>query len=249
MPILYAGNTDIGQKRKTNQDSILISSETGLFMVADGMGGHNGGDIASQTAVATLKELKYDEVEYPDPADFLSHAIKECNAKIFQKAKETPELKGMGTTVVCAFFAKDRLYIANVGDSRAYLFSENQIFQLTRDHSLVQERVRHGIYNRIAARKDPMKNILVRSVGFEESLEIDIFEYKVSPSDTFLLCSDGLYNKMPDDILISSFQEYNAKHQDTQECLNIMVEDFIKKSNELGGEDNISVIMLHATAQ
>lgn len=248
MPILYAGNTNIGQKRKTNQDSILVSAESNLFMVADGMGGHNGGDIASQTAVATLKELKYDPEVHPNPADFLSFAIKECNSQIFEKAKDNPELKGMGTTIVCAFFANDRLYIANVGDSRAYLFSKDQIFQLTRDHSLVQERVRHGIYSRVAARKDPMKNILVRSVGFEENLEVDIFEYKVSDGNVFLLCSDGLYNKMNDGMLIGGFKQHREKTPDTQACLDAMVEDFIEQSNELGGEDNISVIMLHATA-
>lgn len=247
MPIIYAGSTDIGQKRKTNQDSILIAAEHNLFVVADGMGGHNGGDIASQTAVATLTDYPYDPSVHKTPQKYLYECVKLCNKRIYEKSLENPNLKGMGTTVVCVFFHGEKLYIANVGDSRAYLLSKDHIFQLTKDHSLVQERVNHGIYTRIAARKDPMKNILIRSVGFEEKIEIDVFEYKLAQNDVVLICSDGLYNKMNDEALINAFKEHvGPNHENMQEKLDKMVVDFTNQANDAGGEDNISIIMLYA---
>ena len=230
MTILFAGSTDIGQKRKSNQDSIMMNPNSKLFVVADGMGGHSGGDIASQLTTTILQDFVYDEQKYKDPKQYVYEAIWECNRQINEKAKQIPELKGMGTTIVCAFFHKDRLYIGNVGDSRLYLFFKNQVFQLSRDHSLVNEKVRHGIYDRLTARKDPMKNILVRSVGFESKIDIDIFEYKVKQHDTFLLCSDGLYNKVDDQDLIHLFEDATLNKKITQHSLQNMVDDLIAVS-------------------
>lgn len=247
MFIISAGATDIGQKRKTNQDAFLVLEDKKLYVVADGMGGHSGGDIASQKAVETFKDFHFQIENSLSPSEFLAHYIKKCNKAIFQKALENPTLKGMGTTITSAFIHENKLYLGNVGDSRTYLFHQKNLFQLTKDHSLVQERVNHGVYTRLAARKDPMKNILIRSVGFEESVEVDTFEYKISKGDFFLLCSDGLYNKLNDEALLKVFQKYFSQMpEDIKGSLTTMVDELIKLANEAGGEDNISVIMLYA---
>lgn len=245
MPIIYAGLTDIGKKRKSNQDSILLLPEHNLFLVADGMGGHNGGDIASQKVVEIFSQLSYDPKDHSSPSEFLSKSIEKCNREIFEEAQRESTLKGMGTTITCVFIWDNRIYIGNVGDSRTYLISQEKIFQMTKDHSLVQEKVNHGIYSRNLARRDPMKNILIRSVGFEKNVSIDIFEYRLSENDLFLLCSDGLYNKLSDEALIEYLKEkVDFESESLEDELNKAALDLVAEANKEGGEDNISIILL-----
>ncbi|MCB9060895.1 MAG: Stp1/IreP family PP2C-type Ser/Thr phosphatase [Halobacteriovoraceae bacterium] len=246
MGLLSSGKTDIGRKRKTNQDSIFMNREKHLYVVADGMGGHNGGDIASAMAVKTIPEYvftKYGE----DPIITLINALKHANACIFRKSLDTPLLKGMGTTTVGLYFKGDTLYIANVGDSRCYLINRNNIYQMSQDHSLVQEKLNLGLYGRIEAAADPQKNVLVRTIGFEKNVDVDIFTYKVSRNDILFICSDGLHGKVSDHDMLYLVRKYLPQNQQhTQEMVDTAVDVLIGQANQNGGQDNISVILLSA---
>lgn len=243
MPLISFGLSDIGQKRSTNQDSIYVGKEERLYIVADGMGGHNGGDIASQTAVkvmpssfAKFKGEKFDQR--------LKKSLLAANVAIYQKSLEDAKLKGMGTTLVALSYHENKAYLANVGDSRAYLVHKGMLYQLTRDHSLVQEKINLGIYSRSDGNKDKMKNVLIRSVGFEPKVEIDIFNYKVHRNDIFLLCSDGLHGKVSDEDILNTINENIPDPATaTEQNLQTTVMTLIKMANEHGGEDNISVVM------
>lgn len=248
MGILCAGATDIGRKRKTNQDSICLDHNHHFFAVADGMGGHNGGDIASQLSVKVMGEyLAKNSAQ--DPHLLMKNMIQEINRSILKKAEEQPELHGMGTTVSAIQFAGPQLMIGNVGDSRVYMVNNHHIFQLTRDHSFVQEKLNMGIYTREEAVKDPQKNVLVRSVGFESDLLVDVFNYRVCKNDIFLICSDGLHGKVSDGDILHIVQKNIS---DPSRCqlsdVENAVKELIQQANDNGGQDNISVILAVAQA-
>lgn len=246
MGLIASGNTDIGRKRKTNQDSFHLGLETKLFMVADGMGGHNGGDIASQMAVKVLPDYIEHNLSM-EPVPLLSGSIKESNRSIKQFGETHPELVGMGTTIVSFYFRGQNIYIGNVGDSRAYLVSQKKIYQLSRDHSLVQEKLNYGIYDREQAALDPQKNVLVRTVGFEDNVEPDVFIYKVNKNDIFLCCSDGLHGKVSDeDILYLVNKHIPDPATATQKSADNAVQALIDQANDNGGQDNITTIVVIA---
>ena len=246
MGLIAAGNTDIGRKRKTNQDSYFISMEKKLFVVADGMGGHNGGDIASQMAVKVLPQFV---IENPDmePVPLVAGSIKESNRAIKSYGETHAELVGMGTTIVSFYFRGQNIYVGNVGDSRAYLVNNKKIFQLSRDHSLVQEKLNYGIYDREQAALDPQKNVLVRTVGFEDDVEVDVFNYKVVRNDIFFICSDGLHGKVSDeDMLYIINKMIPDPALATHQILEKVVKALIDQANENGGQDNITAILVIA---
>lgn len=246
MGLISAGMCDIGQKRKTNQDSIYMNPEKNLFIVADGMGGHNGGDIASALAVKTVPEYVIQNQDQP-PAALIANAVKHANKSIKDRGKADAQLVGMGTTVVSFYFKETTLFIANVGDSRAYLINRNRLFQLSKDHSLVQEKLNIGIYNREQAQKDPQKNVLVRTVGFEENVDVDVFNYKVCRNDIFLICSDGLHGKVSDPDILYIVNKYIPNPGlATAEAVNAAVKMLVHQANANGGNDNISVILVVA---
>jgi serine/threonine protein phosphatase PrpC len=246
MGIISAGATDIGKKRKTNQDSFFISKEHKLFIVADGMGGHNGGDIASQIAVKVYPEYLIKN-QNQEPVDLIKHSIKHANVSIKQYGETHTDLVGMGTTIVSFYFKGQNLYVGNVGDSRAYLISNHKIFQLTRDHSLVQEKLNYGVYDREQAALDPQKNVLVRTVGFDDDVEVDVFTYKVIKNDIFLCCSDGLHGKVSDEDMVYIVNEMIPNPAiATQELCDQVVKTLIGLANENGGQDNITVILVVA---
>ena len=246
MGLIAAGATDIGRKRKTNQDSFFVSMEKKLFIVADGMGGHNGGDIASQMAVKILPDYLTQNIDM-DPSLLLNASIKECNRSIKNFGETHPELVGMGTTIVAFYFRGQNIYIGNVGDSRAYLINNKKIFQISRDHSLVQEKLNYGVYTREQAALDPQKNVLVRTVGFEDDVDADIFTYKVVKNDIFLCCSDGLHGKVSDeDIVYIINQHIPDPASATQEVANTVIHKLISLANENGGQDNITAILVIA---
>ncbi|MBC7538340.1 MAG: Stp1/IreP family PP2C-type Ser/Thr phosphatase [Bacteriovorax sp.] len=246
MGLIASGNTDIGRKRKTNQDSWYMGLETKLFVVADGMGGHNGGDIASQMAVKVLPEYLEKNLSM-EPVLLLTGSIKESNRTIKNFGETHAELVGMGTTIVSFFFKGQNIYIGNVGDSRAYLINQKRIFQLSRDHSLVQEKLNYGVYNREQAALDPQKNVLVRTVGFEDDVEVDVFVYKVNKNDIFLCCSDGLHGKVSDeDMLYIINKQIPDPASATQEDADKVIQTLIDQANENGGQDNITAILVIA---
>lgn len=246
MGLIASGNTDIGRKRKTNQDSYHVGSERKLFVVADGMGGHNGGDIASQMAVKVLPEYVENNLNM-EPVLLLTGSIKESNRSIKHFGETHPELVGMGTTIVSFFFKGQNIYVGNVGDSRAYLINQKKIYQLSRDHSLVQEKLNYGVYNREQAALDPQKNVLVRTVGFEDDVEVDVFVYKVNKNDIFICCSDGLHGKVSDEDMLYLVNKYIPDPASaTQKSADTVIQALIDQANENGGQDNITAILVIA---
>ncbi len=235
--------TDVGKKRKLNEDFIYTSEMPvgnlpNLFLVADGMGGHNAGDYASRYTVETMiKEIEADAEQ--DPKKILTHAIEQANAFIYGQSEKTPDMAGMGTTVVAAVCLGDELLVANIGDSRLYLINET-IKQVTVDHSLVEEMVRIGGIDRNTARNHPDKNIITRAVGVKEKVEADFFRVALLRDDTILLCSDGLSNMVEDEsirLIVSGQRDLVEKAQ-----------ELVKAANENGGNDNISVILIEPFA-
>lgn len=246
MGIIASGLTDIGMKRKSNQDSIFLDKKKHLYVVCDGMGGHSGGDIASQMAVEVFPQTFYQNSEKDLPTR-LKQSVKITNDKLVERSMQDEKLKGMGTTIVSLYFNQSEIYITNVGDSRAYLVNNQQLFQLTRDHSLVQEKINLGIYNREQAKKDLQKNVLVRTVGYDSNIETDVFIYKVSKNDLFLICSDGLHSKATDHDIITVINKFIPDvSKATQKQLDDAVKELIDLANSNGGNDNISVILVAA---
>ena len=232
--------TNIGRKRKLNQDFIYTSEQPvgklpNVFIVAAGMGGHKAGDYASKVTVETIVEeiLKSEEAE---AAVILEHAIRSANALIRKRAEESPDLEGMGTTVVVATCNGDILQVANVGDSRLYIANRREIRQITRDHSLVEEMVRMGGIAREEARNHPDKNIITRAVGADDAVKPDFFTVRLNQGDIVLMCTDGLTNMLEDEEIRMILEE----SRDMVE----KAEELVKAANEKGGKDNISVILI-----
>lgn len=241
--IISAGATDIGQKRKTNQDSIFLSDELSFYVVADGMGGHSGGDIASGMSVTLMPDYikKHQDQE---PRELLKNASLYVNSGIYAKSAATPELKGMGTTLVSMMFRDGSIFISNVGDSRLYMVNNGMIFQMSRDHSLVQEKLNMGLYTREQAKSDKQKNVLIRSIGFEDMVDVDVFSYKVNKHDVFMMCSDGLHGRVTDHDIGEIISRNVANPETvTAENLKRAVTELIALANKNGGHDNISVVM------
>lgn len=232
--------TDIGRKRKVNQDYAYTSEEPignlpNVFIVADGMGGHNAGDYASKVTVETLVAQIASSFE-KNPVRILGKAIEAANRLIFRKAHENPDLEGMGTTVVAATCMGRFLQVANVGDSRLYVVSREKITQITRDHSLVEEMVRMGGIARDEARNHPDKNIITRAVGVNDTVEVDFFTVELSEGDMVLICSDGLTNMLEDEkirMILSGAGDIADKTR-----------ELVDAANENGGRDNITVIVI-----
>ena len=235
--------TDIGQKRQLNQD-FIYRSETpvgnlpNVFIVADGMGGHNAGDYASRLAVETVVEEISTSFE-KNPVKILNNAIERANEMLRKRAREDRALSGMGTTIVAATCIGKYLEVANVGDSRLYVISD-EIRQITQDHSLVEEMVRMGGLDKETARNHPDKNIITRAVGARRDVEVDFFHVELQTGDMVLLCSDGLTN-MVDDEMIFRILKGDGNLEDR-------VEELTRTANQNGGKDNISVIVIELSA-
>ncbi len=231
------GQTDVGLRRENNQDSILVDKNLSLFIVADGMGGHRGGEVASAMAVEATQEVVEEQVEATGPhsaREILKKAYREASKRIYQKSsRDNPELAGMGTTMVAAFGFGNKFYIANVGDSRAYLFKDKNLWQVTEDHSLVNDQIRAGILDPNNPDSIVAKNVITRSVGFEEEVEVDIVERDLVPGELYLLCSDGLSGLISNEKIAEICRKYQGQQ---------IVNKCIEEAKKAGGDDNISVI-------
>ena len=231
--------TDVGQARLMNQDFVYCSQKPvgnlpNVFIVADGMGGHKAGDMASSFTVKTFIEM----VEASDEKNqitLIDETIKSVNEKLIQKAKESEDYEGMGTTLVVATIIGNVLHVANVGDSRLYVMSE-ELQQITRDHSLVEEMIALGELERKHARTHEQKNIITRAIGGSGVVMADFFTIDIKPGDRIIMCSDGLTNMIEDDEIAQIVKS------------NISVEDaaveLLKTANSNGGKDNISIIII-----
>jgi protein phosphatase len=232
--------TDIGQKRKLNQDFIYLSDTPvgnlpNVFIVADGMGGHNAGDYASRYAVQTVVDEISGSFE-KNPVKILGKAIDKANTLIRERAGEDVSLNGMGTTIVVATCMGRYLEVANVGDSRLYVVNQDTIEQVTEDHSLVEEMVRMGGIDRASARNHPDKNIITRALGARDYVEADFFTRELQEGDMILLCSDGLTNMVEDEVIHQILTDGGR--------LKDRVEKLVETANQNGGKDNISVIVI-----
>ena len=232
--------TDVGQKRKMNQDYVFATADPvgnlpNLFVVADGMGGHNAGDYASSHAVTSMVEEIRQDADF-NPVKVIRHAIECVNTEILTQAQQDEKLRGMGTTMVVATIVGHYAYVANVGDSRLYVIGE-KIQQITRDHSLVQEMVRMGELAPEQARKHPKKNIITRALGAEKTVDIDFFDLKLEKDCTILMCSDGLSNMVED----SKIREIVS---DPEADIDQKGNELLREANQNGGKDNITVVLI-----
>ena len=233
--------TDIGRTRVVNQDYVFSCQEPvgnlpNLFIVADGMGGHQAGDFASSYSVKKFIESVSLSLQ-KNPHKIFQDAIRYANKELIEKSRSNPELNGMGTTMVALCSLGDKAYVANVGDSRLYLLEEEQLTQITVDHSLVQEMIRFGELTKETARIHPDKNIITRAVGAGKDIKADFFEFTLSDKSVLLMCSDGLSN-MVDDQGIASLM----KSAETPEKIG---KKLIDTANKNGGKDNIAVIVIN----
>ena len=235
--------TDIGMVREVNQDYVYVSDLPvgklpNLFIVADGMGGHKAGEFASRFTVEVVKDELAKSTE-EGPEAMIRQAITSANQRLLETAKQDSKLEGMGTTLVVATVIERTLYFANVGDSRLYLLN-NDIKQVSKDHSLVQEMVRLGGIKQEDAKNHPDKNIITRAIGAKEQVEVDFYEYRLKKGDIVLMCTDGLSNMVEDTEILHIVKG----SRDIVEA----VEGLIDKANENGGKDNIGIVAVDVFA-
>jgi protein phosphatase len=251
MKISYQSVTDVGRKRKGNEDSLFLNPEQKLFVVADGMGGHAAGEVASKVAVDAINEFICltsgdEEVTWPFGLDDtisydgnrLKTAIRHANRKVLEATKERSEYEGMATTVAAVLVDADTANIGHVGDSRIYLYSaEDGFVQLTSDHSWVNEQIQSGVISPEQARSHPLRNVVTRALGGKSDLVVDMQTRKMRNGEILLLCSDGLTTMVPDPEIARVLAEAEGEIEKA-------AKDLVAEANAHGGEDNITVLLL-----
>ncbi|MGA2261001.1 MAG: Stp1/IreP family PP2C-type Ser/Thr phosphatase [Acidobacteriota bacterium] len=243
MQIQYGSQTSLGRVRTSNEDSLVANTETGLALVADGMGGHAAGEVASQLAASTINEwVTAHDAASEDAAEMLRLGALEANSRVFEAQRNDRSLAGMGSTLTALLFRGDRYYIAHVGDSRAYRMRDGVLEQLTRDHSLVWHLYENGVLEKSDLAKHPQKNLITRSIGSHSQVEIDIEEGVGRAGDVYLLCSDGLTDGVTEEGLCKVLSDPD---ETPQEIANGLVE----AANQAGGSDNITVVVIRLVAQ
>jgi len=254
MKIRYAAKTDVGMKRTHNEDYFSLIEDEQLFLVADGMGGHASGEVASKMAAETISEFyqrtrEDEDVTWPYKMDrSLSYvenrlvcAIKLANLRIFETSCRDIRYKGMGTTIVSTLVVGDKVYVGHVGDSRVYRIRENGINQLTRDHSLLEDyKEAKPDMTEEEERNFPHKNVITRALGMRETVQVDIRAHQIKSGDVYLLCSDGLSGMVPDEQILQITA--NAK------SLERAVAELVDAANRNGGTDNVTTLMLQCLA-
>ncbi len=250
MKIRYAGSTHVGMKRAHNEDSFLLLGEHNLYVVADGMGGHASGEVASQIAVETLGHFFIDtsrdtDMTWPFKANKaqsydenrLNTGIKLANRRVFESAQSEAKLRGMGTTLVSLYCGKTGVYVAHVGDSRVYRITEGRIVQMTEDHSLLNDYLKMHTLTPEEIAAFPHKNVIVRALGMRDSVAVDIQKTIPKKGDYFMLCSDGLSGMIDDATILQAIQE-------AQDDVEKMCQSLIAAANARGGQDNITVVVV-----
>lgn len=248
----WGGCTDIGRSRPLNEDGYYISEYSkdakALYaIVADGMGGHQAGEVASAMAIRSVSDYinKHFNADTDTTGlkEILGHALRGANTEIYEKSKETPSLNGMGTTLTMCFILNNRAVVAHVGDSRVYLLREDALHRITVDHSLVQALLSSGKITQEEAENHPQKNVITRALGTESRVEIDLYEFPVLPGELMLLCTDGLSNLLSDPELKKILQE-------NRHCpLEDLAKQLAEEANIRGGFDNITAVLLECEAE
>ena len=244
MRITSAGITNVGMKRQNNEDNYLINDELSVYVVCDGMGGHAGGEYASQIAVTTVEEvlsnIRDENLDVDTATDEqitqekIKYAVRLAGKRIYERDQADPEYRGMGTTAVILLFRKGMAYLAHVGDSRGYLIRGGEITQRTEDHSWVNEQIKAGLITAETAKHHRFRNIITRSLGFQEEVEIDTQVLRAEPGDLYLLCSDGLSNLIEDREMVELLVE--KSFQET-------ARELVDIANSRGGDDNITLVI------
>ena len=242
-------HSDTGRKRPHNEDSTITDGRDGLVILADGMGGYKAGEVASALAVTDifhgikegLKKIKKGQIDeisgFSNESLVVREKVVETNSNIFNTAKADPQCQGMGTTIVVGLFHNNILSIAHVGDSRLYRLRNNELEQVTKDHSLIQELIDRGLYTPEEAHANTPKNLVTRAMGIETDVDVDLAEETVIPGDIYLLCSDGLNDMVKDEEIHLTLSKYSANLAQTADKL-------VEFANKRGGKDNISVILV-----
>jgi PPM family protein phosphatase len=247
------GQTDVGRRRKLNEDNYLVDPEPNLYAVCDGMGGHNAGEVASKMAIETLaafieKSHREKEITWPYGLDVnlsfdgnrLKTAIKLANKKVFRAADNREDYTGMGTTIVAALVTTNVMTIGSAGDSRCYLVREGKLTQLTRDDSWVSAALGEGILNSDEIDRHPLRNVITKAVGAKDTIELDVIEHRLQNGDIAMLCSDGLHAMLTDEQILDTVTPFPASLSEAATKL-------IDAANEAGGKDNVSVVLLRYT--
>ena len=242
--------SDVGRKRKGNEDALVLNPEQRLYVVADGMGGHAAGEVASKVAVDAIAEFVEltggnQEITWPFGLDDsisyegnrLKTAVRHANTRVIEATRESAEYEGMATTVAAVLVDGDVANLAHVGDSRIYLFSNETIEQLTRDHSWVNEQIENGAISPEQARSHPLRNVVTRALGGRPDLVVDIQSRRMATGDMLLLCSDGLTTMVTDEDIARILREADGDVSKAATAL-------VSEANERGGEDNITVVLL-----
>ncbi len=241
----FYGLTDRGKQRENNEDCIYVSNVTDelkLFIVADGMGGANAGEVASVDAMESVEgyiKAEFDKIEHEkeDIEELIRKAIKRANKYVYEKSKAITKYKGMGTTIVVVLIYKGKAYIGHVGDSRVYRFRKHVIRQLTKDHSYVQALVKEGTITKEEAKSHPQKNVLLKVLGCEKNVEPDVITKGFIKDDILLICTDGLTNMLEEKDIYETIMNHKAYLKEACKAL-------IDNANMLGGYDNISVVLI-----
>ena len=246
--------TDVGIRRDHNEDCVGTEVQSGIAVLADGMGGHNAGEVASAMAVDLILRLLKDGLDkhgvgeldedtgYSKEAIMARNAAVTANNVIIETAQAKPECAGMGTTVVVAVFFANRIAVSHVGDSRMYLLRDEYLSHVTEDHSLIQEQVRRGLLTAEDARNSAIKNLVTRALGVETDVEADVVEDITRPGDIYMMCSDGLTDVVPDEAIRLTMVEHA---NDFKTC----AQSLINLANDAGGPDNISVILIRVNGE
>lgn len=244
--------TDIGRLRQNNEDTFAVAQEINLWVVSDGMGGEKHGELASAIAIETIvatcrsnsllpSDFDRSLVDISERGNRLLRATHLANQEIFNSASQNSDHHGMGATVVAAWLDKNRLSLVNVGDSRAYLLHSDQIEQLTADHTLVAEQVRRGIISPQQALTNKLQNVLIRALGVHAAVEPDVREFELNPDETLLMCTDGLTRMVEDSKIATTILAAPSAQSAADRLVNL--------ANELGGQDNVTVIVVRFCAK
>lgn len=240
--------TDVGQRRDHNEDAVASDAEMGLLILADGMGGYNAGEVASEIAVLTLvAELKESMLELaPGQTDssngmqvesqLLVNAVAKANESIYSVSQSQPQCAGMGTTLVAGLFTNNKLLVGHIGDSRMYRLRGEELEQITEDHSLLNEQIKSGLITPEQAKYSNNKNLVTRALGIDPEVELELHEYDVEVGDIYLLCSDGLSDLVEDEEIQLTLTSLSAN-------LELAANQLVQMANDNGGKDNISVIL------
>lgn len=230
-----AYKTDIGLQRTTNQDAVLVCEDLNLCIVADGMGGHNAGEVASSLAVSIIEDYTRAHVDDEPKLDMIEKAFISANKEVYLKSIKEEECKGMGTTCSLVLVNEREITIGHVGDSRIYLLTEDSIKQLTEDHTLVESLIKRGEITRAAAKNHPKRNMITRALGTSVDIEVDLLTYNVEKNSKVLICSDGLTGRIDDEEILEVINNNTIESA---------VESLVDLANVRGGSDNITIVVI-----